>query len=108
GAETWRGIEVRYSPRGVEADDLLLDLVERAPRASDLLLVSSDKSVADRARSFGASVARADELIGKLRTAGAGPARTGPAAFEEHVKGMIRHAPRARSAARTRQRLQLW
>ncbi len=80
GADHAGAIRILFSPKGVEADDVLRDMVEREPRASDVLLVSSDKSVAGFASSLGASTARADELAGKLRPLEAGTRRSGAGA----------------------------
>ena len=66
GAETWGVVRVIYTARGVEADHAIRDLVETSPDPRDVLLVTSDKSVSGHARSLGASVARSDELIGKV------------------------------------------
>jgi len=67
GFERQSGVDVLYSPRGVEADRLIRDLVDSSERKQDLLIVSSDRGVYGYARTRGASVARADELVGRLR-----------------------------------------
>src|SRR6185436_1457344 len=66
GAETVGGVGVRYSPRGVEADELIRRIVDAAPRPGDLLVVTSDRSVSSYARTRGASTARGDELARRL------------------------------------------
>ena len=66
GSETYGIIRVVYSPRGVEADAIIREIVESDPRPGDLLVVSSDKGVSGYSRSLGASVARADEMVGKV------------------------------------------
>ena len=108
GAETYAGIQVLYSARGVEADQVLRDIIERAASPEDVLLVTSDKSVSEYARSLGASVARADELIRKLRPS-TSPVPHRAEHFEMRVKG-YRPDPAARHAGRRRskQRHQLW
>ncbi len=67
GSESVYGIRVVFSPRGVEADSVLRDILDRAVKPADYLLVSSDKSLSGYARGVGASTARSDELVGKLR-----------------------------------------
>ena len=67
GAETVRGMDVRYSPRGVEGDRVVVDTVAASPRPAEALVVTSDRSLGDRVRSLGASVAPAHELIARLQ-----------------------------------------
>lgn len=66
GAETWGTMRVIYTARGIEADHTIREMVEASAAPADVLLVSSDKSLSGYARSLGASVARADELVGKV------------------------------------------
>ena len=51
------------------ADDRILRMVEEAHRASDLTVVTSDRSLSDRARSLGASTVRCHEFRPTLRDA---------------------------------------
>jgi len=98
-------IEVVYSPRGVEADGIIMRMAESSSRPGEILLVSSDKSLADYVGSIGASTARADELLRKLRAGR--HEQTGlsePAAdFDRGERG---HGSRARKGRR--QNLRLW
>lgn len=95
GGETVGMIDARYSPRGVEADELIRNLVDAAPRPGELLVVTSDKPVASYARTRGAAVARSDELLHRLFSA-AGAAPTAAADFERHVKGYEPPRPRGK------------
>jgi predicted RNA-binding protein with PIN domain len=58
-----RLVRVRFSPPGVEADDVVIDLVERLPAATPLVVASSDKRVRDGARRLGANVVHAGQLL---------------------------------------------
>lgn len=107
GAETRGVVAVRYSPRGVEADDLIRRMIEEARLPSDLLVVSSDKAISGLARSRGASTARGDELAIRLLARPAASNRTAGELIEERVKGVIPQSPR-RSAPRSRSAHGLW
>jgi predicted RNA-binding protein with PIN domain len=58
-----RLVRVRFSPPGVEADDVVIDLVERLPAATPLVVASSDKRVRDGARRLGANLVHASQLL---------------------------------------------
>lgn len=51
---TPRGVRVRFSPGGVSADDVIRDLVRAEPEGRPLVVVSSDREVADGVRRTGA------------------------------------------------------
>jgi len=51
-----RHIRVRFSPTGVTADDVIVDLAHDLPADQPVVVVSSDREVADGARDGGASV----------------------------------------------------
>jgi DNA-binding protein H-NS len=55
-------VRVHFSPLDVEADDVILDMVERIDADRPVLVVSSDHRVRDGARRLGASVLGAAEL----------------------------------------------
>jgi predicted RNA-binding protein with PIN domain len=108
GEEAHAGIRVVYSRRGVEADAVILDLIETSARPADVLLVSSDRSVADRARGLGAAVVRADELAGRLRPASV-PRIAAADIFERRVKGYSPSRPvERRKRSRPTRHLDLW
>jgi predicted RNA-binding protein with PIN domain len=62
-----RLVRVRFSPAGVEADDVVIDLVSRIPAATPVIVVSSDKRVRDGARRAGANLLHARQLLALLR-----------------------------------------
>ncbi|MCU1453147.1 MAG: hypothetical protein JWN46_1293 [Acidimicrobiales bacterium] len=51
-----RTVKVRFSPAGVEADDVVRDMVVELPLERPVVVVSSDRAVADGARARGANV----------------------------------------------------
>jgi len=54
-------VSVRVPEAGNDADSLIRELVERAPRASELIVVTSDKALYSYVKTLGASVLRAHE-----------------------------------------------
>jgi predicted RNA-binding protein with PIN domain len=56
-------VRVHYSHAEVEADDVILDMVARLPTDVPVVVVSSDRRVADGARRLGANVVSSSELI---------------------------------------------
>jgi predicted RNA-binding protein with PIN domain len=54
-------VSVRVPEAGRDADSLIRELVERAPRASQLIVVTSDKALYSYVKTLGASVLRAHE-----------------------------------------------
>jgi hypothetical protein len=54
-------VSLRVPPAGVDADTLIRDLVERAPRVAELIVVTSDKALYSYVKTLGASVLRAHE-----------------------------------------------
>ena len=60
-------VRVRFSAPGVEADDVVLGLVDAAPARRPVLVASSDHRVRDGARRRGANVLGARQLLSALR-----------------------------------------
>lgn len=60
-------VRVRFSPPGVEADDVLLDLVAQLPAHRAVTVVSSDKRVRNGARLRGANLLHSRQLVAALR-----------------------------------------
>jgi predicted RNA-binding protein with PIN domain len=54
-------VSIRVPEAGADADSLIRELVERAPRASELIVVTSDKALYSYVKMLGASVLRAHE-----------------------------------------------
>jgi predicted RNA-binding protein with PIN domain len=59
-------VRTRFSPPGVEADDVVLDLVAQLPPARPVIVASSDHRVRDGARRCGANVVDAAQLVDVL------------------------------------------
>ena len=60
-------VQVRFSAPGVEADDVVLGLVDAAPARRPVIVASSDHRVRDGARRRGANVLGARQLLSALR-----------------------------------------
>jgi len=58
-----RGVRVRFSPGGVSADDVIRDLVRAEPEGRPLVVVSSDREVADGVRRTGARPVASTALL---------------------------------------------
>jgi len=58
-----RGIRVLFSPQGVLADDVIRDLAAAEPRGRVVVVISSDREVADGVRRTGARTAGASVLL---------------------------------------------
>jgi predicted RNA-binding protein with PIN domain len=54
-------LTLRVPERGLDADTLIRELIDRAPRAADLVVVSSDKELYSYAKTMGAAAIRAHE-----------------------------------------------
>ncbi|MGH9178903.1 MAG: NYN domain-containing protein, partial [Acidimicrobiales bacterium] len=63
------GVRVSFSPSDVEADDVILELVDEEPVQRPVVVASSDRRVQDGARRRGASVVSSAQLAGVLRRA---------------------------------------
>lgn len=67
-------VSVRFPPPGKDADHVIRDLVDGAPRPAELIVVTSDKALHSYARTRGASALRANEW-NALARGQQGPAR---------------------------------
>ena len=54
-------VSIRVPPPGSDADTVVRELIDRAPRPAELIVVTSDKALYSYARTMGASVLRAHE-----------------------------------------------
>jgi predicted RNA-binding protein with PIN domain len=54
-------LSLRVPPEGQDADTVIRDLVERAPRPGEMIVVTSDKALYSYCKTLGASVLRAHE-----------------------------------------------
>ena len=59
-------VRVRFSPPGVEADDVVLDLVAQLPAAWPVVVASSDNRVREGARRTGANLLYSRQLLNTL------------------------------------------
>ena len=109
GHETHGGLEVLYSRRGEEADDIIKRMLEESGNPRDVLVVSSDKGVSGFVRSMGASVAGSHELVRRLMPdQPPGGTETAAASFERNVKGYDPHVGPRKSRPRSAGSHQLW
>ena len=69
-------VSLRVPPKGTDADTVIRELLDRAPRAADLIVVTSDKALYSYAKTMGASVLRAHEWNDLARRLAAGTPRT--------------------------------
>ena len=60
-------VRVRFSDPGVEADDVVIDLVGRIPAATPVIVASSDNRVRAGSRRWGANLIHARQLVDVLR-----------------------------------------
>jgi predicted RNA-binding protein with PIN domain len=60
-------VRVRFSDPGVEADDVIIDMVGRIPAATPVIVASSDNRVRAGVRRRGANVIHAVQLVAVLR-----------------------------------------
>lgn len=62
-----RSVNVRFSPEGVTADTVILQLVEQEVTTSPVVVVSSDREVQDGARARGAAVLGVEPFLAAVR-----------------------------------------
>lgn len=67
---TAMGVRVFYAARGSDADTRIKHLVERSPERHSLVVVTSDRELADRVGRLGARVIRSGELRRRLEVLG--------------------------------------
>lgn len=58
-----QGVQMRFSAEGVEADDLVLELIDQYPVSAPVTVVSDDRRVRDGARRRGANVVSTEQLL---------------------------------------------
>jgi YacP-like NYN domain-containing protein len=54
-------LSLRVPPAGQDADTVIRELLDRAPRPAEIIVVTSDKALYSYAKTVGASVLRAHE-----------------------------------------------
>jgi predicted RNA-binding protein with PIN domain len=85
-------LSIRVPPAGQDADTVIRELVERAPRPSELIVVTSDKALYSYVKTLGAPVLRAHEwnaLERRLQRDGAAAGGEKPET-EQDVEGWLR------------------
>src|SRR5688572_8488347 len=85
-------LSLRVPPRGTDADTVIRELVERAPRASEVVVVTSDKALYSYVKTLGAGVMRAHEWNALERQLASGREREGSEKpeREDDVEGWLR------------------
>ena len=84
-------VSLRVPPRGEDADTVIRELLDRAPRAADYVVVTSDKALYSYARTLGARVLRAHEWNAIERRLARGPrAASEKPEREDDVEGWLR------------------
>lgn len=66
-ATTSRVVRVRFSPPGIEADDVIVAEVAALPPVRPVVVATSDRRVRDECRVHGANLLRSSQLMGLLR-----------------------------------------
>ena len=61
GGQEMGAVSVRFPPPGADADSVIRETLDRAPRPSELTVVTSDKAVYSYAKTRGARALRAQE-----------------------------------------------
>jgi predicted RNA-binding protein with PIN domain len=87
-------LSLRVPPPGTDADTVIRELVERAPRPAELIVVTSDKALYSYVKTLGASVLRAHEWNALERHAPPRGRRAGSASEkperEDDVEGWLK------------------
>ena len=83
-------LTLRVPPSGSDADSVIRDLVERAARPGDLIVVTSDKALYSYVRTLGAAVLRAHEWNALERTLPRGPEKSDKPDREDDVEGWLK------------------
>jgi len=86
-------VSLRVPPQGQDADTVIRELVERAPRPAELIVVTSDKALYSYVKTLGASVLRAHEwnLVERRLASASGPgAGSEKPDREDDVEGWLR------------------
>jgi predicted RNA-binding protein with PIN domain len=81
---------LRVPPQGSDADSVIRELVERAPRAADLIVVTSDKALYSYVKTLGAAVLRAHEWNALERALPSGPEKSDKPEREDDIEGWLK------------------
>ncbi|HEV7903942.1 MAG TPA: NYN domain-containing protein [Pyrinomonadaceae bacterium] len=90
---SYRGVRVFYAARGSDADERIKALVEASRERRTLLVVTSDRALAEYVRRCGAQVVRAREFRRRMEEADAGSAdeNTDAPPIEETTERWMRY-----------------
>ena len=92
---SYKGVRVFYAERGSSADERIKQLVEASRERRTLVVVTSDRALADYVRSCGAQVIRSGEFRRRMEEAvvrsGAPAADEGEAIPDQDLKGWLRY-----------------
>jgi len=83
-------LSLRVPPMGEDADTVIRELLDRAPRAADYVVVTSDKALYSYARTLGAQVLRAHEWNAIERRLPTAPGAPEKPEREDDVEGWLR------------------
>jgi predicted RNA-binding protein with PIN domain len=83
GAQEMGRVSLRFPPPGADADSVIRQTIDRAPRPAEITVVSSDKAVYSYARTRGAAVLRAHEWNALVRGSAPRPGRSREEASEK-------------------------
>jgi predicted RNA-binding protein with PIN domain len=83
-------VTLRVPPPGEDADGVIRELLDRAERPRDLVVVTSDKALYSYAKTRGAAILRAHEWNVLARQAAPGPAPAEKPERETDVEGWLK------------------
>lgn len=83
-------LTLRVPPSGSDADSIIRDLVERAARPADLIVVTSDKALYSYVRTLGAAVLRAHEWNALERALPRGAEKSDKPDREDDIEGWLK------------------
>jgi predicted RNA-binding protein with PIN domain len=83
-------VSLRVPPAGSDADTVIRELVERAARPAELIVVTSDKALYSYVKTLGAAVLRAHEWNALERQVPRGEAPSDKPEREDDVEGWLR------------------
>jgi len=89
-AQDLGSLTLRVPPSGSDADSVIRDLVERAARPADIIVVTSDKALYSYVRTLGASVLRAHEWNALERALPRGSEKSDKPEREDDVEGWLK------------------
>jgi predicted RNA-binding protein with PIN domain len=85
-------VTLRVPPQGADADSVIRELVERAPRPAEVVVVTSDKALYSYVKTRGATVMRAHEwnALDRQRAPAGSAEGTEKPEREDDIEGWLR------------------